>query len=493
MSTPAIARSVAMQSAISPIAAESRTKIVATVGPACRDEAGLANLIAAGVDVFRLNMAHASRDEHGEVVRSLRKLSQAAGRPVGILADLAGPKIRLGELAGGERDLLEGETIRFVQGAARNDPNELVTSYEPLVNELAVGNSVMLADGTVALEVVAKGADYAECVVVQPGLIRSRQGVNLPGVQLSVPSISEEDWKNAVWASEVGIDFVGLSFVRSPVEVRLLKEFLHTRGSKAKVIAKIEKQEALDQLEAILEATDGIMVARGDLGVEIDVARTPMVQKQIIAICHRYQKPVIVATQMLDSMQRSRLPTRAEVTDVANAILDGADACMLSGETAIGEHPRLAVEMMHRIAIATEPHYFQRPPLAMPDKLAEGLLPITQAVIHGAARIATDLGAKMIVAASRSGMTALALSKLRSYVPTIGVSDSEATLRQMCLYWGVTPLRGAPTKDFMQILEHVSRWGAKERRLLKGDYIVLAVGAGMDTGGHNVAIVHEVR
>ncbi len=343
---------------------------------------------------------------HGEVVRTLRKLGEASGRPVGILADLAGPKIRLGELAGGERDLREGETIRFVQGASPNNPNEFSTTYEPLVDELAIGNSVMLADGTVGLKVVAKGADYAECVVVQPGLVRSRQGVNLPGVKLSVPSMSEEDWKNAGWAAEVGIDFVGLSFVRSPVEVRQLKEYLHKRGSKAKVIAKIEKQEALDQLEAIVDATDGIMVARGDLGVEIDVVRTPIVQKQIIAICHRYQKPVIVATQMLDSMQHSRRPTRAEVTDVANAILDGADACMLSGETAIGEHPRLAVEMMHRIAIATEPHYFQRPPLPWPDKLPDGLLPITQAVVHGAAQMAKDLNAKMIVAASHSGVTA---------------------------------------------------------------------------------------
>ncbi len=340
---------------------------------------------------FDLNMAHGSREAHGEVVRTLRKLGEASGRPVAILADLAGPKIRLGELAGGERDLREGETIRFVQGASPNNPNEFSTTYEPLVDELAIGNSVMLADGTVGLKVVAKGADYAECVVVQPGLVRSRQGVNLPGVKLSVPSMSEEDWKNAGWAAEVGIDFVGLSFVRSPVEVRQLKEYLHKRGSKAKVIAKIEKQEALDQLDEIVDATDGIMVARGDLGVEIDVARTPIVQKQIIAICHRYQKPVIVATQMLDSMQHSRRPTRAEVTDVANAILDGADACMLSGETAIGEHPRLAVEMMHRIAIATEPHYFQRPPLPWPDKLPDGLLPITQAVVHGAAQMAKDL------------------------------------------------------------------------------------------------------
>jgi pyruvate kinase len=471
----------------------SRTKIVATVGPACRDEAGLTSLIAAGVDVFRLNMAHASREEHGEVVGSIRKLSQAAGRPVGILADLAGPKIRLGELPGGERDLREGEIVRFFQGTAGGNANDLTTTYEPLVDELAVGDSVMLADGTVALEVVAKGADYAECTVVQPGLVRSRQGVNLPGVKLSVPAMSDEDWKNAAWAAEVGIDFVGLSFVRSPAEVKQLKERLRERGSTAKVVAKIEKQEALDQLEAIVQAADCIMVARGDLGVEIDVAHTAIAQKQIIGVCHRYQKTVIVATQMLDSMQRSPRPTRAEVTDVANAILDGADACMLSGETAIGEFPKLAVEVMNRIAVATEPHYFERPPLPAPDKLPEGLLPITQAVIHGASRMAEDVGAKMIVAASHSGVTALALSKLRGEAPTIGVSDSEATLQQMSLYWGVIPLRCAPTEGILATLEHVSRWGLKEGRLKVGDYIVLAAGAGMGAVGHNVAVMHEVK
>jgi pyruvate kinase len=470
----------------------ARTKIVATVGPACRDEAGLKSLIAAGVDVFRLNMAHASREDHGQGVRLIRKLSEAAGRPVGILADLAGPKMRLGELPGGERELREGEKVRFVRGAA-GGANELTTTYEPLVAELSVGDSVMLADGTVGLEVVAKGSDHAECVVIQPGSVRSRQGVNLPGVKLSVPAMSDEDWKNAEWAAEAGIDFVGLSFVRSPAEVKLLKDHLRGRGSKAKVVAKIEKQEAIDHLEAIVDASDCIMVARGDLGVEIDVARTAIVQKQIIGVCHRFQKPVIVATQMLDSMQRSPRPTRAEVTDVANAILDGADACMLSGETAIGAYPRLAVEVMNRIAVATEPQYFQRPPLPLPDKLPEGLLPITQAVIHGAWQMAQDVAAKMIVVASHSGVTAIAVSKLRYEAPTIGVSDSQTTLQQMCLCWGVIPLFGAPTENVSTMLEHVSRWGVKGGRLKSGDYIVLAAGAGLDTVGHNVAVVHQVK
>jgi len=329
-------------------------------------------------------------------------------------------------------------------------------------------------------------------VVIQGGLVRSRQGVNLPGAKLSVPAMSDEDRANALWAANMEIDFVSLSFVRTPVEVRTLKEMLRARGSKAKVVAKIEKQEAIDELDAIVEATDCVMVARGDLGVEIDVARMPIVQKQIIALCHRSQKPVIVATQMLDSMQHARRPTRAEVTDVANAMLDGADACMLSGETAIGEHPRLAVEMMNRISLATEAHYFERPRMPAPDKPAEGVLPTTQAVVHGAAQIAEELRAKAIIAASHSGATALAISKLRGFTPIVGLSDSEITLRQMCLYWGVIPLLVPPANGIRETIERVSAWGTKEGRFAAGDRIVLVAGTSLPTAGHNLAMVHEV-
>jgi pyruvate kinase len=476
-----------------PLSSEARTKIVATVGPACRSEDQLAELATAGVDVFRLNMAHGGPKEQSEVVVSIRNVSKKLNRPIGILVDLAGPKMRLGELPGGQRELRDGDPVRFVRGDQARGDDELITTYEPLIDDLAVGNMVMLADGTIALRVEEKTADSARCVVVQGGLIRSRQGVNLPGAKLSVPAMSEDDHTNARWAAETQIDFVSLSFVRTPLEVRQLKELLRAHGSQAKVIAKIEKQEALDQLEAIVEAADGVMVARGDLGVEIDVARMPMVQKQIVALCHRYQRPVIVATQMLDSMQHSRRPTRAEVTDVANAILDGADACMLSGETAIGEHPRLAVEMMNRISLATEEHYFQRPPPPAPDKLPDGLLPITQAMVHGAMRVANELGAKAIVAASHSGATAIALSKLRGAAPIIGISDTETALRQMCLSWGVVPLGIVATKDIVQTLEQVTAWGVNSGRFTSGDRLVLVAGTGLPSAAHNLAMVHEVK
>ena len=467
------------------------TKIVATVGPACREESQLAELVEAGVDVFRLNMAHGDLDQHAAVLRSVRNIGRRLGKPIGLLADLAGPKIRVGEIAGGRMECQSGTRIRIVRGEVAREANDLVSTYAPLVDELSVGDRVMLADGTIGLTVEEKKTDWVHCLVVQSGLLRSRQGLNLPGVKLSVPSMSPADWEHAEWAARMGIDFVGLSFVRTPVEVRLLKELLRTHGSKAQVVAKIEKQEALDQLEEIVETADAVMVARGDLGVEIDVARMPVVQKQIVSTCQRYQKPVIVATQMLDSMQHSRQPTRAEATDVGNAILDGCDACMLSGETAIGEYPRAAVEMMNRIALATEVLFKDRPPPPVPQISAQGLKPITRAVVYGASRIASEIDARLIAVSTKSGASALALSKLRNLVPTVGVSDVEETLRQMCLYWGVTPLAGTPSADAGTLLANVSNWGHRCGCLAAGNRIIL-VTVTPAGAGHNMVVVHEV-
>ena len=307
----------------------------------------------------------------------IRSAAASVGRTVGVLVDLAGPKMRLGELPGGQLLCNTGDRVRFVRTApatpAAATPSasdtpvpttattpEMTTTYEPLIDELQPGDRIMLADGIVSLVVEKVGKDSAECRVMQSGLIRSRQGVNLPGVKLSVAAMSDIDRENAVWAAKNDIDFVGLSFVRRAEDVRELKALLKPRrpiraAGGPQVIAKIEKPEALDALTEIVAAADGVMVARGDLGVEIDIAQVAVAQKRIIAECRRQRKPVIIATQMLDSMQHSRLPTRAEVTDVSNAILDGADACMLSGETAVGEYPRETVEMMNRIALAAEP------------------------------------------------------------------------------------------------------------------------------------------
>ena len=470
----------------------ARTKIIATVGPACEQPEQLAALVDAGADVFRLNMAHGGQSEQAQRLGAIRRLSQELRWPIGVLVDLSGPKIRLGPLPGDMIECAAGAEFRFVRGDRGEQSGDLTTTYPSLVDELHVDDNVMLADGTVSMVVIEKGPDFARARVVQPGVIRSRQGLNLPGVKLSAPAMSETDRAGALWAADNEIDFVGLSFVRQSADVRQLKDLLRSRGSSARVIAKIEKQEALDQLEAIIAEADGVMVARGDLGVEIDVAQMPVVQKRIVAACREHQKPVIIATQMLDSMQHSRLPTRAEVTDVANAILDGGDACMLSGETAIGQYPHEAVTMMNKVALATEELYRDHVPQPPGAFRAEGLHPITSAVVYGAGHIASQIDARLIVVASHSGATALALSKQRTYVRTVGVSDLPSTLRQMCLDWGVIPLSDIPTSSNEELLAAVTAWGLQDGSLAPGDHIVLVAGTGLGAGSHNEVVVYQI-
>ncbi len=473
--------------------AKARTKIVATVGPACERPERLTDLVRAGVDVFRLNTAHGDMAEHTARVETIRAVSRQLNRPIGILVDLGGPKIRLGDLPDDVLDCPLDAEFRFVRGDQGRGPTELVTSYAPLVDELQTGDRVMLADGTVVMRVIAREAHAACCRVVQPGIVRSRQGVNLPGVKLSTPALTEADREYAAWAARVEADFIGLSFVREAADVQQLKDLLKSHGAHCQVIAKIEKPEALEQLAAIVEVADGLMIARGDLGVEIDVAEVPVVQKQIIAIANAYQKPVITATQMLDSMQHSSRPTRAEASDVANAIFDGTDACMLSGETAIGKYPREAVEMMNRIALVTEAASVSVDHrIARPTRRAEGLHQITAAVVAGAGLMAQELHARLIVAVSQTGATALALSKQRNAVPTVGVSPVEATLRKMCLYWGVNPLPGRHASSRSDLIAQIALWGREEGVLARGDRIVLVTGTRTNVSGHNHVMVHEM-
>lgn len=479
----------------------ARTKIVATVGPACAAPEKLAELAAAGVDVFRLNMAHGGPEVGQPLVERIRQISADQARPLAILVDLAGPKIRLGEIAGGSVFCRLGERFDLVAGSP-GAANEFNVTYEPLLRELSPGDVVMLADGTVAMRVEDVTPERARLQVVQQGTVRSRQGVNLPGVKLSAPALGEHDRVNAEWAARAGVDYISLSFVRTPEEVRQLKDLLRLAGSEAGVVAKIEKREALDRLEEIVGAADAVMVARGDLGVEIDVARMPLEQKRIVRLCQELQRPVIIATQMLESMHESPRPTRAETTDVANAILDGADACMLSGETAIGKFPREAVEMMNRIARATEESMSGRAPREMTRPQADNLQDITRAVVRGAGTMAYVLGAKLVVVASHSGRTALALSQQRSFVPTIGVSDRETSLRKMCLYWGVTPLAGAPATRPQQLIRHIDAWACTAKLAAPGDRVVIVGGSHLAagprgsleaSGAHDIVIVHIVE
>jgi len=471
----------------------ARTKTVATIGPACGNIDALVELIVAGVDVFRINMAHGTRQDHDQMVALIREASKRCGSITGILVDLAGPKFRLGELPNGEIDCHIDDVLTFVPGTKSDDPSQLTCNYPKLVDELSAGDNVMLADGTVGLTVESVENGEAKCRVFDSGLIRSRQGINLPGVALSVPALTEADLVNAEWAAATGVDFVSLSFVRTPKEINTLIGLLHKHGSDALVIAKIEKREALECLDEIVQVSGGVMVARGDLGVEIDVAEMPMEQKRIIRACTRWQKPVIVATQMLDSMQQSSRPTRAEATDVANAIIDGADACMLSGETAIGNYPLEAVKMMNRIMVATESVVLEEPHAHLEQMTDSVVHQISRAVISGAAHISHHLDARLIVIATRSGATALVQSKHRSPIRTLCASHREDTLRRVTLFWGIIPVANAPMESGPQLRTFLSEKGLREGWLEIGDRIVFVTGSEVVPQAHNLVVVHEVE
>lgn len=469
----------------------ARSKIVATVGPACAKVETLAELVRQGVDIFRINAAHGNQADFALWLEKFGEVRALTGAPVAVLLDLSGPKIRLGSLAHDPMEVEAGQELKLVRGDATEKPYYLCSNYAKLIDEIKVKDSIMLADGTITLSVTSKTKDEVTCTVLTAGTIRSRQGINLPGVTLSVSALRPEDIENALWGAKHEIDFISLSFVRSPQDVTTLKDLLRTMDSKALVIAKIEKREALERLEEIVEAADGVMVARGDLGVEIDVAETPVAQKRIIQVCREKLKPVIVATQMLESMHTNRRPTRAEASDVANAILDGADACMLSGETAIGKFPVEAVETMDRIMVFAERLLKDQPSPARMKKF-DRVHPITSAVTYNAASIAESIGAKLVVVASRTGGTAWVKSKQRNCIATLGVSDNPATLRRMCLFWGIVPHLINNIDNPSLLIEEVISWGRAQKILSPGDRVVFVTGTGVLDNTHNLLVVHEV-
>ncbi len=474
---------------------EARTKIVATVGPACDSVEKLVELIEAGVDVFRINSAHGTLDQHAEKLANIRAASVRTGFPAGVLLDLAGPKIRLGQLPTEPLMCSFGATFAFVRGTQSQIAGELTSTYPRLIDELEPGDCVMLADGTVTLQVRSVTATRAECVVVAGGEIRSRQGINLPGVKLSVAAMLPADVENAIWAAKNEIDFISLSFVRTAEDVRSLKDLLNSYECSALVIAKIEKPEALINLERIVQEADGIMVARGDLGVEIDVAETPVAQKRIIATCKRFMKPVIVATQMLESMHHSPRPTRAEASDVANAVLDGADACMLSGETAIGDFPRESVATMDRIMRRTEERSFTV--MRVPSGDVEDMHRTTHAVTRAGMEVAEAIGSQLIAIATHSGGTAWVKSNTRSLIPTVAVSDNLASVRRMNLFWGIEPIFCEDIADTAHMIKQVTKWACDqtvngERVIRPGATMVVVSGNDIVAGADNVISVHTL-
>ncbi len=490
-----------------------RTKIVATIGPASRDPAVLKSLVEAGVDVFRLNFSHGTHAEHTEVLNAIRAAADAVGHQVAVLQDLCGPKIRLGKLPDDVIECALNAEFLLTSEIEPNGPNELTCSYRELAHDLEVSQAVLFADGAVAMEVVARDEKGARLRVTLPGRIRSKQGINIPGAALSVAALTDKDIEDLDWTAKHSVEYVGLSFVRSADDIVQLRNELQARGCRARIVAKIEKPQAVANLDAIIDETDAVMVARGDLGVELDVERVPAVQKQIIRACHHARIPVITATQMLNSMESSSRPTRAEATDVFNAVLDGTDAVMLSGETAIGAYPVEAVATMSRIASEAENLLFSEKfyPGALSRSFAEAvalgvgeadanhvapagmLTVVTESVVQSASLLSRHLNAAQIVVATFSGRTALVLSKQRNATPTLALATDLNTVRAMALYWGVTPLHVQRMTEAQQALVYADGWCRERGMIAPGDHVVLIRGLIPDNPTHNAIFVHVVE
>jgi pyruvate kinase len=458
-----------------------RTKIVATIGPASRSPAALRQLIEAGVNVFRLNFAHGTHEEHAAVLADIRRLSREMDRHVAVLQDLCGPKMRLGIIPGDVVDCQLGEEFTLLSDRLTDSPRELTCSYRDLPNNLKPGETVLFADGTVAMSVTEVGPGRARLRVTLPGTLRSRQGLNLPGSDLNVKSLTDKDLQDLDWTASHAdeVQFVGLSFVRSEEDVANLRRELAARKCAARVVVKIEKPQAVLHLEGIVAATDAVMVARGDLGVEMDVRRVPAIQKRVIALCNQLHRPVITATQMLNSMEHSSRPTRAEASDVFNAVLDGTDAVMLSGESAVGRYPREAVLTMRQICAEAEAYLKANGPGPVPVALTSlaGLVePITEAAVDAAVLVAKRLDVPLIVVATNTGRTALALSNRRPTTTVLALTPSEQVARLLALCWGVTATV-APEKLGLQQEMAFAINRARTRQLVRpGQHVVLVEG-----------------
>ncbi|MEO6811497.1 MAG: pyruvate kinase [Isosphaeraceae bacterium] len=470
-----------------------RTKIVATLGPASHDPNTVRALVEAGVDVFRLNASHGTLEQRSADLSTIRAIAEQTDRRIGVLMDLGGPKIRLGPIPG---DLVEcrlGDEFTLANDRTTDDPHQLTCSYRTLANDLTTGDVVLFADGAVAMEVTRTSGGEAGLVVTLPGPLKSHQGINLPGADLKIKALTEKDLRDLDWAANHPVEYIGLSFVREADDVSWLRRELKSRGIRARIVAKIEKPQAVDHLEEILAEADAAMVARGDLGVEMDVARVPAIQKQVIAACHRARIPVITATQMLTSMESSNRPTRAEASDVFNAVLDGSDAVMLSGETAIGSYPVETVAMMSRIATEAERLLpTARVELAASTR-AGWIQPITEGVVEAASLASRRLGAALLVVATHSGRTALALSKHRHPTPTLALAEDVETARALALYWGVTPVHCPSIADGEQTLSFALDWAKVRGLVTTGDRVVFLRGTMPGNPVHNAMLVREVE
>jgi pyruvate kinase len=465
-----------------------KTKIVATVGPASSTVKMLQRLIHAGVDVFRLNFSHGANSEKKELIDRIREVSGRLGSDVGILADLQGPKIRTGKMRDNAMLLGKGEEVTITTADILGENGLIPTIYRDLPRDVRPGSRILLDDGLLELKVLSVVGDDVRCCVVTGGVLKNNKGINLPGVKVSAPSLTEKDRIDLQFCLNEDVDYIALSFVRTAEDVEELKQIITASGKQIPIVAKIEKPEALRNFNKILKVTDAVMVARGDLGVEVQAEKVPVYQKKIIDACNRAGKPVITATQMLDSMVKNPRPTRAETSDVANAIIDGTDAVMLSAETASGDYPVESVETMARVALEVEHTNFMRRPEQGPEQSRD----ISQAVAESACRAAGVLRAKAIVVFTQSGSTAALISCFRPLTPIIAFTNSIKIRQRLSLFWGIRCTEvGIVENTDQQIFEVEKKLLASGLR--KGELVVITMGIPIETrGATNLMKVHTL-
>ncbi|MBI3588171.1 pyruvate kinase [Candidatus Micrarchaeota archaeon] len=450
-----------------------RTKIICTIGPSCDDERHLLGLVENGMNVARMNMSHGTHADHAKRIALIRRHAREKGKVVPLLFDIQGPKIRIGMLRGGRVVLRENETVTLTGEAGVEGTERLIPVDFPDFHKfLAPGQRVFLADGMLELRVEKIGGGKAECSVILGGELTSRKGVNIPGADIPLPCLSGKDRKDVEFACKNGADFIGLSFVREAKDVRELRKLIEKHGGNAAIVAKIENSAAYANIDAIIAEADGVMVARGDLGVQLPSEDIPLVQKSIVAKCNREAKPVIIATQMLETMTHAPQPTRAEVSDVANAVLDGADALMLSGETATGRHPVRVVEAMDRIirkAEATLLHYER-----MKEFEAESKLEMSHSIAKSVCYTARDLRANAIVCYTHRGNTARFISMYRPFTPIIAATDDESLTRRLELVWGVNPVLIDKPRNTEDLIEKAVKKAEELHLVGREDRVVIA-------------------
>ncbi len=458
---------------------KKKTKIICTIGPSSNTPEQLKKLIAEGMDIARINFSHGTHETHLETINTIKAVREELNVPIAILLDTKGPEIRTKLLENDEKvELIAGQTFTLTTEDIIGNANRVAVTYDEIVNDVVAGNKILLDDGLIELLVKEVTATDVVCEVINGGSLSNRKGVNIPSVSINLPAITEKDKEDIIFGIENGVDFIAASFVRNAAAVREIRQILDDHNAKIDIISKIENEEGIDNIDEIIKESDGIMVARGDLGVEVPVESVPKMQKSIIKKCNDAYKPVITATQMLDSMIRNPRPTRAEVTDVANAIYDGTDAIMLSGETAMGKYPVESVRMMANIARETEENLEYDKIIT--EKETHRSRGISSAICYSSVTTAMTLQSKVIVAASMTGYTTRMLSKFKPEASIVGLSPVDSTLRRMQIYWGVTPVRIQEENDTDVLLEEAVKTAVDLGYVEKDDTVVLT--AGVPTG-----------